>query len=288
MVPAVRNPVSAGGQHIDNKNPVRKEPQTVWGSRGPEVPGWEGDLQSFSKFMRKIVTVMVSPTWCNHQHDMDLKWSCRLWVLIFAAWVCGRPVSPTVARFYPGSPGDPRQVQASPSQWAASSNRHVLRLILAFLPFWVLPSQGTEQWLLCFQCGTMWGASNEWWFLPGSSKISLPLMEVGPGEEMLGHWRSGEARLGLWGPASKWITCSTDWLVPMKLSRDWNIWIRTCGVERGHSSQWPKYLHLLSRPAFYFQLKETYMPRVFKYQRRVCCEWPGQRWKDVWVPVAHL
>ena len=32
-------------------------------------------------------------------------------------------------------------------------------------------------------------------------------MEVGPGEEMLGHWGSGEAGSGLWGPASKWITC---------------------------------------------------------------------------------
>lgn len=32
-------------------------------------------------------------------------------------------------------------------------------------------------------------------------------MEVGPGEEMLGHWGPGEARLGLWGPVSKWITC---------------------------------------------------------------------------------
>lgn len=124
--------------------------------------------------------------------------SLSLWK---ACQSCGRP------SFYPSSPGYPRQVQASPSQWAASSNRHVLRLILAFLPFWVLPSQGAEQWLLCFQCGTMWGSSNEWWFLPGSSKTSLPLMEVGPGEEMLGHWRSGEARLGLWGPASKWITC---------------------------------------------------------------------------------
>lgn len=284
MVLAVRNPVSAVGQHINNKNPVRKEPQNVWGLWRLEVLGWEGDLQSFSELIRKIAAVTVSPTWCNHQHDIDLKWSCCLWVLIFAAWVCGRPVSPAVA-----------PVSTLVHQDARDWSRHHLHSeqpvqtdmswdsSLHSSPFgsYLLRELNSDSYTFHVeQCGVP--LMNDG-FLPSSPKTSLPLMEVGPGEEMLGHWRSGEANLGLWGPASKWITCLSLMAPRTDSCQSNSPETETSELElvglRGavYSSQWPKYLHLLSRPAFYFQPKEIYMPRVFKYQRRVCCQWPGQR-----------
>lgn len=171
--------------------------------------------------------------------------------------VCQSCYSPT---FNPGSPAYLRLVQVLPSQWAASSNRHVLlRLSLAspHLLSWVLLSQGTEQWFpYTFnveQCGV---PPTNAGLLPGSA-----LLDVGPCEEMLGCGGSKEAKPGVWSPSPKWITCFPlivpgNWLLPIKL-RDCNIWIRTCGVGRDYSIQWPKYLHLLSRQAFYFQLKFT-------------------------------